>query len=101
MFMNLHDFLSLLLIIYWFHLVLHLNRMDRPLIPFMVFFLHTVVEPYLLLGERGATFIRVGRFMNFYLSYPMALSVLTMWLLEWVFRNRSALFARSRQGGDN
>lgn len=89
--LNLHDILSLLVMFYWLLIVINFRRMSRPLVPFAVFFLHTVVEPYLLLGGAGgATFIRTARFLPYYLSYPLALSALSLRLIIWYFQNRGA-----------
>ena len=94
--LDLHDFLSLLLMGYWFHLVRHLRRRDSPLFPFLVFFLHSVVEPYLLLGDQGAAFIRTNRPWTFFLSYPIALSMLAAWLCVWGFGNLDVLSSRTK-----
>ena len=96
MLLNLHDFLSLLLIIYWSLLVRRLRPVDNPLFPFVVFFLMAVVEPYVLLGERGPDLIRTQRFVTFYLCYPMALALLGAWLIVWGVRHRHAGFDRGR-----
>jgi len=90
--LNLHDILSLLLMGYWFLLIIRFPRMNRPLVPFAVFFFHTVVEPYLLLsGEAGANSIRTARFIPYYLSYPIALLALTLWLALWLFSRPHAV----------
>jgi hypothetical protein len=83
MVLNLHDFLSFLVIVYWMYLIRHLRLTDSPLVPFGVFFLHAVLEPYLLLGLQGAAFIRANRPFTFYLSYPLALCALAAWLMVW------------------
>ena len=57
------------------------------------------MSPYLLLGLRGASFLRTTRPVTFYLSYPMALSVLAAWLLVWGVGNLDTLLDRRRQGG--
>jgi len=94
MLLNLHDFLSFLLIIYWTYLIRRLRPTDNPLFPFLVFFLMAVVEPYLLLGERGADLLRGQRFLTFYVSYPLALAVFTIWFVVWVFRHWGRLLPR-------
>jgi hypothetical protein len=81
-----HDILSSLLIIYWLYLLIRMSRIDNPLFAFLLFFLFTFVEPYLLLGVAGAPVIRLNRSPNFYLAYPMALLALGTWLYSWIKR---------------
>jgi len=83
MILALHDVLTILLVAYWVHLVRRLRRSDSPLFPLCVFFLYSVIEPYLLLGAQGPSFFAACRPWSFYVGAPLALAALAVWSVVW------------------
>lgn len=98
MILALHDVLTILLVVYWTHLVRRLRRHDSPLFPLSVFFLYTVIEPYLLLGAQGPGFFAACRPWSSYVGAPVALAVLAVWAAVWGIGRRSMILSKPRYG---
>jgi len=91
-----HDCFTVLLMCYWIYLILYIHRVKNPLIPFLIFFLHAVISPYLLMGD-NAVFLRFRRFGAFRAGYPIALGTISIWVLAWLVGNRSTIVDRARK----
>ncbi len=86
--------------LYWVYLIVRIRRVKGPLVPFVVFFLHAVVLPFVLAGDH-AVFVHFRRMGCFFVGYPLALGTLSIWLagrtaMLWWRRSRAAPTGGSR-----
>jgi len=86
-----HDAFAFLVMLYWAWLVVFIHRVKRPHVPLMVFLLHVVVVPYLIMGET-VVFLHYCRIVPFQVGYPIAIGVFSVWFL---FR----VVSQGRRGG--